>query len=253
MNEEQRRKAEEIVKNSKIEEIEKKYALYLHLDTVEEVSKYNLPYKVLKEHHKNEIGKGYARICSLYPLPGYPKDERPMFNYPNDYNEDNPTYGGGTSDKLKAEHKQILDDFIAKYEKDFNDTQVWDYYLIHLLKGYDFNTFTVFDFYGENKEVPQADLSLLRKYYTRKQKEFESNPGNYLSEEPTYTEKERREYSHGTHLVRYSDEVIQKHFDSMNDKARKHTHSVDEIEKVLLNGDMPLVEIPYSDINTEKE
>ena len=213
MNEEQIRKAEEIVKNSTVKEIEKKYALYEHLATIEEVEKYKLPYRVLIDQKKNIIGKGYTQVSDTYPLPGYPKADRPIFNYPIDYIDDNPTYKGADSEKLKDANKQVLLSFIDKYRHDWSnaDTNEWDYYLIHLLANYDFDSFTVFDFYGENKEIPQADLDLLRKYYKRKQKQFTDNPSKYFNNEPTYTNEERKKYSFSTHLVKYSDEVIKKY------------------------------------------
>lgn len=236
MNEEQRRKAEEIVKNSKLKEIEKKYALYTHLGNVETSGIYQLPYKVVKDYNATCIEKGHAFITDVYPLPGYPSDERPIFNYPGDFNVDIPVYGGGDSIYLKEEHQRTLTAFTEQYEKDFNDAKTWDYYFLHLLQGYDFDSFTIFDFYGENREeMTQADLQLTKNYYKRKQKQYTENPGDYLNVEPTYTDKERNKYTMSSYLVNYDEETLKKHYDSLSDSIKKYV-AYEDVTSVLANG-----------------
>ena len=247
MTEEQRIKAEEIVKHSAVDEIEKKYALYEHLATIEEVEKYHLPYRILKDHKKDRFNKGYADIGNLYPLPGYPRDKRPLFNYPNDYDTDVIEYMGGDSSKLKAEHKQTLYDFIKTYSHNYDDwlenNSVWRYNFLHLLAPYDFMTFTVFDFYGDKREISQADLSLLQKTYTRFKDEYLSNPGAYLQDEPTYTDQERKQYTHTSHLVKYDEELVnaykKKCYDNASDRARHYMEMSSDLDiypTILANG-----------------
>lgn len=190
MTSEQKEKAALVVMKQMHEDMEKHNALMNHKRALEIWNNFWIPYKVAKDYLKTK-SHNVINITDCYPEPGYPinadrvKVRVGVDTLPNDKFTPN-------------EEKQAeIEQYRAKYRKwrfaydDKDGFREWEYRFAHFFEGYDFETFTSFDFVGSN-ELQPCDLLLLQKFYKRIGNEYEKNRNAYIQTEPIYKD----EYKH---------------------------------------------------------
>lgn len=175
-----------------------KYLAYIqHKEACKAMSRYHIPYRVYLDYLKRpdkilKDNKCYIKINPLYPKPGYKSDEIKAVCAdcdfkPQEEQEESTAVDEGrySLDNLKPEvQREVLRIIEPMKMWGFMDDK-WKYYFLHFLKGYDFNTFTEFDFSGTNGEMTAPDLGLLKNIYERLSWEYNQSPDDYMNDEPT--------------------------------------------------------------------
>lgn len=184
-----------------IDDLEKHRALERHNKACTGMQLYGLPYRVYLDYLKwfdtltKTEKENVVMINPMYPRNGYPK-ERLLMITDEDIDFRDMDILNVTYENLKPETQSK----VAKCIKDLREWELnsdtWRYNFLHFLSGYDFRTFTEFDFFGtQNEWNDETDISLLRKAYTGYKEDFESNPDNYLVNEPTTNKAEKGKYT----------------------------------------------------------
>lgn len=244
LTDEQRMKAE-VALLPNMEDLEKMQAYERHEKALGCMDRYGLPYRAYIDYLKRwdsmsiyERGNT-VKINRMYPLCGYPVDKIPTF----------------TTDDLRQEMQADANGRIPlpfSWETLTDDAQVkattatekllpwqplddkWKYYFLHFLTGYDFATFTEFDFYGTQGEREQGEISLLRKTFARWQKEYDANPTAYMQEEPTTTPAEKANYTEYPYNILWDRETLVERERLTNQMGIKPTYT--DAEKAIVYG-----------------
>lgn len=217
MNDIQREKAKEAVSASNLidfKELEKAYALNVHLEAMQSVDTYNLPYAILKPYFK-EYGlylKGYSAACKdgivlinpLYPKPGYYQADLVGVDWyiDNHYNLNplvriipGPFKDDLTSSKFDlrtyiqegSELREKIDKKAAEQETWNLSTAAgrkkWEYEFAHFLNAADLENYSCFDWWGKKQAPNEAEERI--NYWKSLQADYYKHPENYRQEEPT--------------------------------------------------------------------
>ena len=208
-----------------IEDFEKARALDRHNEAVRGMELYGLPYRCyldyLKYWDNNDMPYEeritYVMINPCYPEEGYPLDKVRVVT-PDDIDMDNaPRNEKGRIEILPFEdistlklsvQKEILHDIEPLRKWKILDDN-WKRYFSHFLKGYDFESFTEFDFAGTSGQMGKEDLGLLRNIYARVLKEYENKAlDNYIEEEPRTTPERLKRYTNNPYRVVWDKKTI---------------------------------------------
>ena len=206
LTDEQRMKAE-VALLPNMEDLEKMLAYERHEKAVGSMDRYGLPYRVYLDYLKRWDDMGIyergntVKINRMYPLCGYPIDKIPTFTL-DDLRQETQVDERGYSKYLPFAWETLSDDAQVKATTATEPLlpwhpfdEKWRYYFLHFLTGYQFDTFTEFDFYGTQGEHEKGDISLLQKTFARWQREYAENPKAYMQEEPTTTPAEKAKYT----------------------------------------------------------
>lgn len=210
--------AKKEIAQKKIDDMMKGLRYREHMDIVERVSITGLPFKVIKalfdEFHKQEHkevlpNKFYPRNHNniadfrewleqahpeLIPIFGTQQEllER-LKGLPDSNNErfkQQMAFMYGSSTKLNEEgwtpqYRALQEEYEQSQVSFSNDTQEGiakrKYYMARFLQGYDFTTFSMFDFYGMMNHT-QQEVEQFRRECMELQADFEKNPQNYFTE-----------------------------------------------------------------------
>jgi hypothetical protein len=208
-----------------IEDLERAHVFELHKQAVKEGMRlYGLPFRVYFDYLKRIDNMGYEErnnivlINPCYPEEGYPLDkirivtldDLDMSNIPRDDN--------GYMDLLPFEdistlktsvQNEILHDIEPLRKWHIHDDN-WKRYFSHFLVGYDFDSFTEFDFTGVSGKATSEDIQLLRHIYTRLQREYEERVlDGYLTEEPRTNEERKRRYTDKPYKILLDKDTIE--------------------------------------------
>ena len=213
-----------------VKELEKAHALNVHLEAMQSVDTYNLPYAILKPYFK-EYGlylKGYSAACKdgivlinpLYPKPGYYQADlvgvdwyidshynlNPLVRIiPGPFKDDLTsskfdlrTYiqeGSELREKIdKKATEQITWDLSTAAGR-----KVWEHEFAHFLNAADFDNYSTFDWWGKKEAPKEAEERI--NYWKSFQADYHMNPNKYRQEEPTCDNPE--EYTLGTFYWNY--------------------------------------------------
>jgi len=194
-----------------IEDLERAHVFNLQKQAVNEGMRlYGLPFRVYFDYLKRVDNMSGAErdniilINPCYPDEGYPRDKVRVVT-PDDIDMDNaPKNENGRSELLPFDdictlktsvQKEILHETEPLRKWHIHDDN-WKRYFSHFLVGYDFESFTEFDFTGETGKATKEDIELLRHIYARLQREYEGRVlDDYLTEEPTTTKERKRRYT----------------------------------------------------------
>lgn len=214
LTEEQKRKAM-IALLKKGEDLDRMVALRQHKRAKQAFTRYGLPYRVyldnLKRYEDIEIKKrDYVPINDCYPLPGYPIQNIIEVDFMDfdrtEIREVNPGV-----EYLNPDVKERVCIVMRNNIPCPLFSEEWEYNFLHFLKGYDFKSFTDFDFIGETGTMQLGDIRLLQKHYAEYQKKYESNPENYRQQEPPYLPEYKEQYSdYPYRIVHDKDTMIEK-------------------------------------------
>ena len=227
-------------------DLQKHIAFENHKTAMRWAHEYMIPYRIGLDILKNpEYGNGpdakhtYPNPC--YPLPGYPRKELLTYVYPDDFIEDEQTNNDEEMTgfypvqglRLNTEYDRQAQEHAKQFRKWLElFTPEWEYCFFHLFEGYDFNTFTEFDFFGTKDKETDSDIALMQKVYSRYQAEYIASKDKYLNIEPIYTPDEKELY---TDI--YFNYILDKDTFRANeelDKQLRITHT--DTETVTVNG-----------------
>ena len=188
-----------------IADLEKAHALTLHNIACSGMDLYGLPYRVYLDYLKRwdnltpEERGNLVEINPCYPDEGYPLDKVRVVT-PEDVDKDNITAKVLPFDNIgtlkQTIQNEIMRDIVEPLRKWKPLDDNWKRYFSHFLEGYEFMTFTDFDFAGAKGTMTREDLELLRHIYARVLTEYEENTlDDYLTEEPRTTPERKRKYN----------------------------------------------------------
>lgn len=109
-------------------------------------------------------------------------------NFMFDFNKMRANTPVGEKPVMKFDNSCYSDDYIALHDEYESDNETIKtaadrrYYTARFLRGYDFTTFTEFNFYGNKGQHTAEHLEQFRNDCIALQKDFESNPQNYFTE-----------------------------------------------------------------------
>lgn len=148
----------------------------------------------MKERAYNPTGKLMLNPC--WPNPGYPIDRiikvtKEEFDIPKDGSR---AFDDMYSIKnLKPEVREQVLQVSERYKvwRNIFDGN-WEKYFLKFLKGYNFKSFTCFDFFGATIGevdpdiglVDESQIILMQRIYERLQNEYNENPSKYEYEDP---------------------------------------------------------------------
>lgn len=206
LTEEQRIKAQ-ITLLSQTEDKEKAYALIRHKKACLGMKWYGIPYRVYLDYLKRwdtktpEEQNETVCINPMYPLNGYPRSKLKTVTLDDlreDLPEDNRLLPFESIETLKPEVQREIIRTIEPLKQWVLFDDNWRYYFLHFLNGYDYMSFTEFDFYGTNEHsdiYTSQDISLLKKIYGRYQEEYNKDTTLYMSTEPATSKTEKAQYT----------------------------------------------------------
>lgn len=199
------------IQNASIEESKIK-AYERHNTAKTWLALYGLPYRValdyLKKWDNETLPHKHVFINPCYPLMGYRVKDLPCIIYPNEFimpervqgetrtladlvNEWKGLNGYPKPDILEMAQEQT--EHMRPWKNKLDDN--WKKYFAHFLGGYDFKSFSEFDFTGEQGTTPEPDINLLRNIYTRIASEYNANKDAYMNDEPLINVEDINEYS----------------------------------------------------------
>ena len=200
---------------------EKEHALELHKQACTGMELYGLPYRVYLDYLKNWDNNGmiyeerltYVLINPCYPDEGYPLDKVKRVT-PDDIDESKLTPHILPFDSIDTLKKQVQNEIIRDVIEPLRKWKIlddnWKRYFSHFLVGYDFESFTEFDFSGTTGKMTPNDLGLLRNIYARVLKEYEDRVlDGYLTEEPRTTKERRKQYTDKPYRVLWDRDTIE--------------------------------------------
>lgn len=178
---------------------EQKLCLELHKKAKREAFKlYYLPYRCYYDYLRNRAHNPSNKLMlnPCWPHPGYPVDKiikvsQEEFEIQKDGNRSYEEMY--CLDNLKPEVKeQVLKvkERFCPYGKIFDED--WERYFLKFLKGYHFENFTCFDFFGatlgeldpELGVTDESQIILCQRMYECLQDKYNSNPSKYEYEDP---------------------------------------------------------------------
>ena len=208
--------AQKAIAEASIKEIGNRLHLANHDEATHSMERYGLPYRIYFDDIEN-IYRSHQYITEMYPLYRYPKDEvfkltihdfdkAAVVSIIKDYDCNRRYHTNSLGEQsiwhlgyhdlycmetMKADiRKTILDHFESIRGWSLYDDN-WKRYFLCYLQGYDFNTFTYFDFYG----IPEdTDPQPLRDRYIQLQSEYD--PSTHLEPIPETPEADQRNYDY---------------------------------------------------------
>ena len=188
--------AKEALAQQTMRELQKRLALSEHLENERLVEILHLPYRVIKEQGRLYQERGEMPPNQYYPknwstvtpfwewvqyahpelAPIFVQDSRFdecikfMFNGMDNLGEENYT-----------EHYKALRSEYEQAQRAFDDEGKRRYYLARFLQGYDFGSFTAFDFFG-NTRHSNKDVEVFRNECIELQADFEKNRDKYFTD-----------------------------------------------------------------------
>lgn len=167
---------------------------------------YKLPYRVYYDYLRKRAHEpsGTVMLNPCYPDPGYPI-EGILKVSKDDFIINKETMKPGAEpycyENLKPEYQDVVDRISTRWSPwlKLNSCfdKEWEKYFLKLLNGYDFESFSCFDFFGgalaEADEqygcVTAAEVEILKNIYTRMKEQYLANPESYNLTEPIYREE----------------------------------------------------------------
>ncbi len=212
-------------KDITIEEIEKDLALMQHNEAYEQVSIYNLPYRVLLDNierywnEPNEETHKYVPLNPYYPFNGVPEQGEWDYKTDGHYTFDEWfTLTMRETGRTDTQGKKIVDVFVIPpqiqtlIDEKGKPFKLWDletaaglkgwvYYFMAYIMPYEENIprFTVFDMYGDTKHTKQ-ELSERKAYYM--------DLINQCKEQPELYKHGRQEISTPLELLEHEKKLI---------------------------------------------
>lgn len=180
---------------------EMKYlAIEWHKKALYALKNYGLPYKVYYDYLKSryEHPRETVEINPCYPMPGYPVDKTVQVKHDDfnlEYLKEKDAKQPASLEQVYIyenlyEDKKVLVDIVKHDLKQWEVyDNTWKEYFLMYLVGYDFGTFTEFDFIGKSGELGAGEVSLLRHIYKRLQREYEQKKDSLVLQEPKYEEQ----------------------------------------------------------------
>lgn len=214
LTKEQQHKAQMKILEQMWDDIEKAQALENHKQSQRAMNEYGLPYRVYLDYLKSDKYRDCVRINPCYPFPGYEVDSLMYiptddFIHPNNDGKPIALADLFSINALKDDTKQIVLKYIAEHRQWVINDDRWKYYFLHFLVGYDFKSFNEVDFWGTKGTMHPGDIQLLRNVYTRLQKEYTDNPGNYMQSEPLLSDYDEDKYHGKPFLIAWSREELE--------------------------------------------
>lgn len=172
---------------------------------------YKLPYRVYYDYLRKRANEPSDKLMlnPCYPDPGYPI-EGILKVSKDDFiisKEDMATKKGADLycyENLNPECQEIVNRIKKRWSPwerlEALFSAEWEQTFLHLLNGYDFNSFSCFDFFGGSLTeandqydcVTTAEIEIMRHIYTRHKEKYLENPEKYKPNEPL----NREEYSY---------------------------------------------------------
>lgn len=219
LTEKQIEQAERMIMGLSNDDVNKYRALKRHKNALEMWSRYLIPYRIAIDYLKRDLS-GVVRINPCYPLPGYPKDKiKPILvHVPKDTMPDELTPNIEKQNEINEyertlwEYRRILKNECNNDDIGKPDLNEWCYKYGHLLEGYNIKSFSPFDFHGGSDKWYEGDIELMHKVFERLQKQYQSEPSKYITNEPEY----KPEYDE-----QYTTSLFEFVFESKADKERK--------------------------------
>lgn len=212
MTEEQKRQAEIALSNSSnsfLMTFEQKIAFSNHLEAIEWIDTYNLPYRISFDYLKAwDRSKGYVEINPCYPMPGYRVDDL-IHLKPNEFTPHDPSKPPNKDGSyslcltpINPEVRQQVKEVCYKLRPWNLETAAgrkkWEYEFAHFLGLAQLNAFNYFDWFGI-KEAPDEVTANKNQqkidYWLNLQADYLNNKGNYRQEEPPYLPSYEAEYT----------------------------------------------------------
>lgn len=195
LTQEQTIKARKALARLNNEDEEKQQALEWHKQAKKAFENYGLPYRVyfnyLKDRHNN--GSDTIPINPCYPMPGYPAEQVIKvtcddFNITNEDLEGSRTLEDVYTFEHLCEDKQKAVTILKCRVKPWKTLdENWKKYFSVFLLGYDFYTFSEFDFMGEVGVLNRGELKLMQNYYSNAvMGEYAKHKDDYLLEVPKW-------------------------------------------------------------------
>lgn len=205
----------------KAEELDKSWALQCHRTALEWVKRYNLPYKICKQyigHPENHAG--VVQINPCYPMPGYPVKDLLTFSL-EDLDSENPEYYTTEEEGKHAGERiynwryfdemplpRALADRVEEHNRQFMtwDLQTdagrkeWERQFAHFLEGYDIDSFSAWDMFGDPHAAENA-LEEKKRYYRGILLRFRTSKEAYRATDPVYLEEYADEYTDRAYLI----------------------------------------------------
>ena len=218
LTEEQRRKGA-IALLPSVDDLEKYHALEIHKRACKEgMTLYGLPFRVYLDYLKRwdnmtlEERNTIVEINPCYPDEGYPL-ERVRVVTPDDIDNSQISAEVMPFDNIgtlkKSIQAEIMRDIVEPLRKWNPLDDNWKRYFSHLLVGYDFMSFTEFDFTGATGDMTPEDLGLLQNIYARVLTEYEDRVlDDYITEEPRTTKERKQKYHDKPYRVLWDKDTI---------------------------------------------
>lgn len=217
--------AQEVLRKKQYDDIMKRMKYHEHMENVKRVKETKVPFKIIQALYDDKEFK------ELLPNRFYPKSHNNIQSFNKWIETAHPELvyifgteqerkdGTGTQEQFSQRFEFMFDvkgkdkislgrecwtpQYKALYEEYENSQQAFDnvssegiakskYYMARFLQGYDFTTFSMFDFYGMMNHT-QQEVEQFRRECMELQADFEKNPQNYFTEyvpryHPTGTE-----------------------------------------------------------------
>ena len=162
---EQREKAEKAIRSKKIQDILKRHALERRNRCIEDVSFYDLPFRVL---YSLRQPREQIKLNRFYPFRAASAEtEEKIREALRVEREKSREISEERRDEIRISIESI----------DYTPSDQREYYFTCFLSGWDFSSFRIWDWTGDN--IPQPEADRLRRYYTERQGLYEDHPERF--------------------------------------------------------------------------
>lgn len=199
------KQAEEALRKKHLDDMHKRLAYYAHCQNVENVEFLGLPYKVIKEQtdlctKKREVPPNIFYPKNWKTLDDFSEwlkknhpdiaelrnDNKKWLGYIFDFSKHEGT-GAASLEEVKSDKYRAIRKEYEEGQQSFNNytsegIQQRKYYMARFLKGYDLNTFSMFDLYGSVNHT-QEQAEQFRCELIELQTDFERDPQKYFTRE----------------------------------------------------------------------